>query len=545
MWTFSMPSPAAAMLYRPDLAANARAWPFEEARKLLKRVEKRRAAGETVGEILFETGYGPSGLPHIGTFGEVARTTWVRHAFQTMSDIPTRLIAISDDMDGLRKVPDNLPHPEMLAANLGKPLTAIPDPFGTHESYGANMNARLRAFLDTFEFDYEFRSSTDMYKQGVFDKALLNVLAKYDRVMEVMLPTLGEERQQTYSPFLPVSPRSGKVLLAKVVRHDAAKGTITYIEEDGSEETVPVTGGHCKLQWKPDFGMRWAAFGIDYEMYGKDHLPSQPLYDQICVIAGGRPPEHFVYELFLDENGQKISKSKGNGLTIDEWLTYAPRESLALYMFQKPRVAKRLYFDVIPKAVDDYIELLEKYHANETGEAERMENPVWHVHNGNPPMERYPVSFALLLTLVTASNAHNHDVLWGFIRAYAPEASPEVNPGLARLADFAIRYFEDFVKPTKQYRAPTDKERAAMLDLAARFDKMPDERDPKLVQDEVYAVGKEHRFDPLRDWFAGLYEVLFGQSAGPRFGSFAALFGTTETAALIRRALAGEFLSAA
>ncbi|HWD25629.1 MAG TPA: lysine--tRNA ligase [Rhizomicrobium sp.] len=539
-----MPSPAAAMTYRPDLAATARAWPFEEARKLLKRVEKRRAAGEKVSEVLFETGYGPSGLPHIGTFGEVARTTWVRHAFETMSEIPTRLIAISDDMDGLRKVPDNLPHPEMLAANLGKPLTAIPDPFGTHESYGANMNARLRAFLDAFSFDYEFRSSTDMYKRGVFDKALLNVLAKYDRVMDVMLPTLGEERQQTYSPFLPVSPRSGKVLLAKVVAHDAAKGTITYIEEDGSEQTVPVTGGHCKLQWKPDFGMRWAAFGIDYEMYGKDHLPSQPLYDQICTIAGGRPPEHFVYELFLDENGQKISKSKGNGITIDEWLTYAPRESLALYMFQKPRVAKRLYFDVIPKAVDDYIDLLEKYHSNETGEAERMENPVWHIHNGNPPMERYPVSFALLLTLVTASNAHNHEVLWGFIRAYAPEASPEANPGLARLADFAIRYFEDFVKPSKQYRAPSDKERAAMEDLAARFDKMPGERDPKTVQDEVYAVGKAHQFDPLRDWFAALYEVLFGQSAGPRFGSFAALFGTQETAALIRRALAGELAAA-
>ncbi|MEI9995371.1 MAG: lysine--tRNA ligase [Rhizomicrobium sp.] len=539
-----MPS-GTSLLYQPELGRAARAWPFEEARKLVARIEKREKAGENVTEVLFETGYGPSGLPHIGTFGEVARTTWVRNALKTLSPIKSRLIAISDDMDGLRKVPDNLPHPEMLAANLGKPLTSIPDPFGTHESYGANMNARLRAFLDTFDFDYEFRSSTEMYKAGVFDAALLRVLAKYDRVMEVMLPTLGEERQQTYSPFLPVSPRSGKVLLAKVVAHDAAKGTITYIEEDGSEETVPVTGGHCKLQWKPDFGMRWAAFGIDYEMYGKDHLPSQPLYDQICTIAGGRPPEHFVYELFLDETGQKISKSKGNGLTIDEWLTYAPRESLSLYMFQKPRVAKRLYFDVIPKAVDDYIDLLEKYHSNETSEAERLENPVWHIHDGNPPNERYPVSFALLLTLVTASNAHNRDVLWGFIRAYAPHASPEANPGLARLADFAIRYYEDFVKPTKQYRAATDKERAAMEDLATRFEAMAGERDGAKVQDEVYAVGKAHQFEPLRDWFKALYEVLFGQSAGPRFGSFAALFGCAETAALIRRALDGEFVKAA
>jgi lysyl-tRNA synthetase class 1 len=442
--------------FRPALGAAARAWPFEEARKLVARVERRRAKGETVAEVAFETGYGPSGLPHIGTFGEVARTTWVRHAFQTMSEIPTRLIVMSDDMDGLRRVPDNVPNKDMMAANMGKPYTAIPDPFGTHESYGHNMNARLRAFLDTFGFDYDFRSATAMYRSGVYDEALLRVLANYDHVMEVMLPTLGDERQQTYSPFLPVSPISGKVLLAKVVARNVELGTITYIEENGSEMTVPVTGGHCKLQWKPDFGMRWAALGIDYEMYGKEHYPSAPLYNEICRISGGTPPEQFMFELFLDEKGQKISKSKGNGLTIDEWLTYAPRESLALYMFQKPRVAKRLYFDVIPKAVDDYIDLLEKYHSNETDEAARLENPVWHIHGGAPPMERYPVSFGLLLTLVTASNAHNHDVLWGFIRAYAPEASPEHNPGLARLADFAIRYYEDFVKPTKQYRAASE-----------------------------------------------------------------------------------------
>ena len=531
--------------YRPDLAEAAKAWPFEEARKLLARVERKKAAGQEPTEVIFETGYGPSGLPHIGTFGEVARTTWVRHAFQMMSPLKTRLIAISDDMDGMRKVPDNLPNREMLAGYLGMPLTSVPDPYGTHESYGHNMNARLRAFLDHFEFDYDFRSATEMYKSGVYDTALLRVLANYDKVMDVMLPTLGDERQQTYSPFLPISPRSGKVLLAKVVAHDAAKGTITYIEEDGSQETVPVTGGHCKLQWKPDFGMRWAALGVDYEMYGKDHLPSQPLYDAICRIAGAQPPEHFVYELFLDEKGQKISKSKGNGLTIDEWLTYAPRESISLYMFQKPRVAKRLYFDVIPKAVDDYIALLEAYHANETSEGERVENPVWHIHSGNPPVERYPVSFALLLTLVTASNAHNHDVLWGFIRAYAPQASPEANPGLARLADFAIRYYEDFVKPTKKYRAPTEKERVALADLATRFETMAGERDGAKVQDVVYEVGKAHAFEPLRDWFKALYEVLFGQTAGPRFGSFAALYGCRETASLIRRALAGEFTAAA
>src|ERR1700761_4194835 len=523
-----------------EQALAAKAWPFEEARKLLARVEKRKSAGEAVRGVLFETGYGPSGLPHIGTFGEVARTSWVRHAFETMSDIPTHLIAFSDDMDGLRKVPDNLPEHDMLAANLGKPLTSIPDPFGTHPSFGEHMNARLRAFLDHFGFRYEFKSATAVYKSGKFDAALLRILANYDKVMAVMLPTLGEERQQAYSPFLPVSPRSGKVLLARVVRHDVAKGTITYIEDDGSEETVPVTGGHCKLQWKPDFGMRWAALGVDLQMYGKDPLPSQPLYDSICRIAGGLPPEHFVFELFLDDKGQKISKSKGNGMTIDEWLTYAPEESLALFMFQKPRTAKKLYFDVIPKTVDDYIEYLRQYNSNETSAEQKLENPVFHIHNGNPPTESYPVSFALLLTLVSASNAQNRDLLWGFIRAYAPQANPQDNPGLDKLVGYAIRYYDDFVKPTKQYRAPSDKERAALSDLADALEALGDERNSETVQNVVYEVGKRHQFEPLRDWFKALYEVLFGQSQGPRFGSFAALFGCRETAAMIRRALDGQ-----
>lgn len=527
-----------------ELAFAARAWPFEEARKLVERVEARAAHGKPVEEVVFETGYGPSGLPHIGTFGEVARTTWVRWAFMRLSDLPTRLIAMSDDMDGLRKVPDNVPQKEMMAANLGKPLTAIPDPFGTHESYGHNMNARLRAFLDRFGFEYDFRSATDMYKSGVYDAALLRVLANYDRVMKVMLPTLGEERQQTYSPFLPVSPRSGKVLLARVVSHDVAKGTITYVEEDGSEETVPVTGGRCKLQWKPDFGMRWAALGVDYEMYGKDHLPSQPLYDEICRIAGGQPPEHFVFELFLDENGQKISKSKGNGLTIDEWLTYGPEESLALFMFQKPRVAKKLYFDVIPRAVDEYLELLKSCReAND--DAARMENPVWLIHNGEPPAETYPVTFALLLNLVSASNAHDREVLWGFIRAYAPEAGAAANPGLDRLVGYALKYYEEFVKPQKRYRVASEKERAALGELADALDAMAGERNAETVQNAVYEIGKRHAFEPLRDWFKALYEILFGQTQGPRFGSFAALFGCAETAALIRRALAGEFAGSA
>jgi lysyl-tRNA synthetase class 1 len=518
-----------------ELARSARAWPFEEARKVLTRMEHGSGKGRSSGEVLFETGYGPSGLPHIGTFGEVARTTWVRRAFEAMCPARTRLIAFSDDMDGLRKVPGNVPNPEMLEANLGKPLTSIPDPFGTHESYGAHNNARLRAFLDRFGFDYEFLSSTDCYRSGRFDKALLAVLENYEAVRDIVLPTLGPERRATYSPFLPISPKSGIVLQVPILEWNKKSGTIVF-EDEGRKTELPVTGGHVKCQWKVDWAMRWFALGIDYEMSGKDLISSVELSTKIARALGGEPPETLNYELFLDEHGQRISKSKGNGLSVDEWLTYGPDESIALFMFQKPRAAKKLYFDVIPKAVDDYIAFLEKYHDEDA--AARLENPVWHIHNGRPPEETYPVSFALLLTLVSASNASDRDLLWGFIRAYAPGANPSDNPGLDRLVGYALRYYEDFVKPAKRYRAPSDRERAALEDLADILDKFGNERDSEKVQFEVYEVGKRHAFEPLRDWFRAIYEVLFGQSQGPRFGSFAALFGCGETAAMIRQALA-------
>ena len=531
--------PSALVPRSQELAYAAHAWPFEEARKLLARVEARAAHGQPVDGVIFETGYGPSGLPHIGTFGEVARTTWVRRAFETMSDIKTRLISFSDDMDGLRKVPGNVPNQEMLAAHLGIPLTSVPDPFGTHESYGAHNNARLRAFLDRFGFEYEFLSSTECYKSGRFDQALLTVLANYEKVRDIVLPTLGADRRATYSPFLPISPKTGRVLQVPVIEWNKSSGTIVY-EEEGQKAEVPVTGGHTKLQWKADWAMRWLALGVDYEMSGKDLISSVELSSKILKALGGLPPAGFNYELFLDENGERISKSRGNGLTVDEWLSYGPEESIALFMFQKPRSAKRLYFDAIPRAVDDYIDLLKEYRTL-NDEARQMENPVWHIHNKKPPAESYPVSFALLLNLVSASNAHDRDVLWGFIRAYAPQASPAANPGLEKLVGYAIRYYEDFVKPAKRYRGPDARERAALADLADQFEKLGGERDGAVVQNVVYEVGKAHGFEPLRSWFAALYEILFGQTQGPRFGSFAALFGCAETAALIRRALAGEF----
>jgi lysyl-tRNA synthetase, class I len=530
-----------------ELGAAARAWPFQEARRILERLGGDSTGAGAVapekGYVLFETGYGPSGLPHIGTFGEVARTTMVRHAFATLSDIPTRLFAFSDDMDGLRKVPDNIPNKDIIAPHLGKPLTAIPDPFGTHDSFGAHNNARLRTFLDTFGFEYEFRSATQCYRAGMFDAALQRMLENFDAVMGVILPTLGPERRATYSPFLPIDPATGVVLQVPMEEVRPADGTIVYRNpETGALVETIVTGGACKLQWKADWAMRWVALDVDYEMSGKDLIDSVTLSSRIARILGIDPPLNLTYELFLDENGEKISKSRGNGLTIDDWLTYGPTESLSLYMYNKPKSAKRLHFDVIPKSVDEYLGLAAKY--AEQDEAARLENPVWHIHAGAVPDVRADLTFGVLLNLASACNSEEPAVLWGFIGRYAPDATPQNNPLLDRLVVHAIAYFRDFVKPAKVYRAASDVERVAFADLVGRLKALPEGVDAKTIQDEVYAVGKEHPFDNLRDWFGALYEVLFGETQGPRFGSFVALYGIPETIALIERALAGEDLGA-
>jgi lysyl-tRNA synthetase class 1 len=518
----------------------SKAWPFEEAQKVVSRLKR---LPEPRGAIIFETGYGPSGLPHIGTFGEVARTTMVRHAFRVLTEdkVKTRLICFSDDMDGLRKVPDNIPNKEMVTEHLGKPLTQVPDPFGEHLSFGQHNNARLKAFLDTFGFDYEFLSATECYTSGRFDTTLLKVLEHSDAVRDVILPTLGPERRATYSPFLPISPVSGRVLQVPIIDRDLKQGAIRYKDPDtGKLMQTPVTRGHCKLQWKADWAMRWTALGVDYEMAGKDLIDSVRLSGQICRVIGGRQPEGFNYELFLDENGEKISKSRGNGLTIEEWLTYASPESLALYMYQSPKKAKRLYFDVIPKAVDEYVGHLAAYRKEEP--SAKLMNPVWHVHEGWPPQAELPISFALLLNLASASNSEDSDVLWGFIRRYAPDATPHDHPLLDQQVSYAIRYFHDFVKPAKHYRLPSDKERDALLDLDSRLQSLG-QGTAEEIQTEVYAVGKEHGFEPLRAWFSTLYEVLLGQTQGPRFGSFVELYGVAETRALIATSLRGELVT--
>ena len=529
-----------------EIAETSTAWPFEEAKKIIARLKRKPKD-----EVIFETGYGPSGLPHIGTFGEVARTTMVRHAFRVLTDdkVKTRLIAFSDDMDGLRKVPDNVPNQQLLAKHLGKPLTQVPDPFGTHPSFGEHNNARLRAFLDHFGFEYEFMSSTQCYASGRFDEALLKVLERFDKVMAIMLPSLREERAQTYSPFLPIDVKTGVVLQVPVIAHDAKGGTISYEDPDTKQPvTTPVTGGRCKLQWKPDWAMRWIALGVDYEMAGKDLIDSVKLSGQICKALDGMPPEGFNYELFLDEKGQKISKSKGNGLTIDEWLRYASPESLSLFMYREPKAAKRLYFDVIPRTVDEYQQHLDAFARQEA--KQQLSNPVWHIHAGTPPKPDMPITFQMLLTLVSSSNAENAETLWGFIGRYRPGVTPKTHPKLDALVGYAIHYFRDFVLPAKRFREPTETERAALIDLRDALAQLPGEATAEQIQDVVYEIGRREPFldhnkkakdgkpGVSLDWFNMLYQVLLGQEKGPRFGSFVAVYGLKNTIDMIDGALA-------
>ena len=517
-----------------------RAWPFEEAAKVEARLaaapKPAGAQGEAAKEALFETGYGPSGLPHIGTFGEVARTTWIRRAYERLTGRKARLLAFSDDMDGLRKVPDNVPNKDVLAGFIGRPLTAIPDPFGTHDSFGAHNNARLRGFLDTFGFDYEFASSTEYYRGGRFDAALLRMAERHEQVRGVILPTLGPDRRATYSPFLPIHPETGVVMQVPMEEVRPADDLLVWTDpETGKRHGTRITGGHCKAQWKADWALRWFALGVDYEMSGKDLIDSVKLSSAICRILGGVPPVGFTYELFLDEEGQKISKSKGNGLTIDEWLRYAPPESLGQFMFQQPQRAKRLYFDVIPRAVDEYLANLEKLRT-----APDAANPAWHIHGGGSNDPGSPISFAMLLNLASVVNADDAALLWGFIGRYAPGVTPETHPMLARLAEYAVAYYRDFVGPKKTHRLPSVMERAALEDLRAALRDLPAESDAEAIQALLYEIGKRHEFASLRDWFSCLYQVLLGQQEGPRFGGFVALYGIPGTIGLVETALARE-----
>ena len=548
-------------------ARAAKPWTFGEARNILARMLRVRLDGDAERDlaaslidndridealatfpalrrpVVFQCGYGASGLPHLGTFGEVARPTMVRAAFRALTNdaIPTKLVVFSDDLDGLRKVPPNLPHQDWLEADRDKPVTSVRDPFGEYDSFGAHNNARARAFFDSFGFDYEFISATDFYRSGRMDAVLLTILERFDAVQAIMLPTLGPDRRATYSPFQPISPTSGRVLYVPTLERHVDRGTIVFEDETGARVETPVTGGYVKLQWRPDWAARWTALGVDFEMSGKDLVDSFRVSAKLMPVLGGSPPETPHFELFMDEHNQKISKTKGNGLTMEEWLRYGAPESLAYYMFTSPKSAKRLYFDVIPKATDEYLQHVEAYHraaADGSNSANPLDNPVWSVSGGTPPDKGSPVSFSLLLTLVEAGGASDKQILWGFLSRYLPGATPASEPMLDRLCDYALHYYEDFVLPAKTFRPPTEKERAAFSDLAARLKALPtDCKDGETIQNEVYEAGKAAGFEPLRAWFQALYEVLLGQTQGPRFGSFAAIYGLGETVALIEKAL--------
>ncbi len=512
------------------LGLSSRAWPFVEAVKLLKKI------GNTVpnkGYVLFETGYGPSGLPHIGTFGEVARTSMIMYAFQQVSDIPVKLIAFSDDLDGFRKVPTNVPNQAMLANYIGMPLTKVKDPFGLYNSFGEHNNAKLMEFLDKFGFEYDFFSATKCYQSGMFDNALLNILQNYEKIVDVILPTLGNERQQTYSPFLPICPKTGKVLQAEVINHNLADGTITYINEDSEHVTTKVTAGACKLQWKVDWAMRWYALDVDYEMSGKDLIPSVQLSSKICTILGKNPPQSLTYELFLDKTGEKISKSKGNGLSIEEWLHYGNQESLAYYMYQKPQTAKRLYFDMIPKSIDDWLLSLSKYPL--LSDAEKVESPILFIHKDNPPENLEEISFSLLINLISVLNNTDKQLLLQFVGRY--KNLNEVTYKIVdNLLDYVINYYDDFVKPTLSYKVLNQQEKDYLNLLLHELENIPREASGAEVQRVVYSVGKQTNME-LREWFKLLYSTLLGQEDGPRMGNFFVLYGISNSLTLIRNAI--------
>lgn len=520
------------MDYR-EAAQKSKAWPFVEARKIAKRW--RGGKPEDKGAVLFETGYGPSGLPHIGTFQEVFRTTLVRRAYEELTGgAPTRLVAFSDDMDGLRKVPDNVPNGDMLAEHLNKPLSDVPDPFEKYDSFAAHNNAKLREFLDRFGFDYEFVSAADRYKGGHFDDALRNVLRNYQGIMDIMIPTLRAERAATYSPVLPISPKTGHVLQVPIEVVDAETGMVRF-EDDGDTIEHCILGGAAKLQWKVDWAMRWVALGVDYEMYGKDLTDSGVQSGKIAKVLGGRKPEGMIYELFLDEKGEKISKSKGNGLSIEEWLDYGSEESLGFYIFRDPNAAKSLHLGVIPRAVDEYFQYRDNWHGQDANK--RLGNPVHHLHNGEVPQHAMPVSYGLLLNLVSVMGEVEKDQVWAYLRKYAEDASPENYPDLDGLIDNALNYARDFVTPTLKRRAPQGIEIDALKKLDSELAQLAESAKAEDIQTIVYSIGKEGGFDNLRDWFKTLYETLLGAEQGPRMGSFIKLYGVADSRKLIAEAL--------
>ncbi len=528
------------------------AWPYREAREILdhlERAEKRDGKSKDK-PVLFETGFGPSGLPHVGTFSEVARTNWVRRAFAQLSDRPTRLLAFSDDMDGLRKVPDNIPNADMVQQHLGKPLCDIPDPFGEEESFSGYMNAKLRSFLDSFGFDYEFISSKDKYRSGEFNSGLLRILECYDEVRNVIVPTLRKPSREDWSPFFPVCENCGKVNNTRVTDTHPEDGTISYVCDQsfrgsqacGHESTVPVTDGHVKVGWKVDWALRWYVLGVDYEMYGKDLIDSAALSAEIVRVLGGEPPAGMFYEMFLDENGAKISKSKGTGLSIDEWMQYGPLESLSWFIFKRPEKAKKLFFEVIPRSTDQYLEALSEYGQTDDQTA-LLDNPIHFIEAdridaGEDVDYGCGISYSVLLNLVSVLNTDDKDMIWDYLRRYDENVDDDAEI-LEGLIERALNYYRDYVLPTKEYQAPDDEEILVGVNQLREFLANYDGDDPEEIQSATYRAGKDNDIK-LGKWFKAMYRMLLGQDRGPRLGTFIHLYGVKETLELIDRRLAGE-----
>ena len=504
-------------------------WPIVEAKKILK---ERKKYIDKKGKIILQTGYGPSGLPHIGTFGEVARTSMVVNALNYLTDLPKEIITFSDDLDGLRKVPDNVPNKDVLNKNLHKPLTNIPDPFEKFKSFGEHNNEMLKKFLDKFKFEYKFMSSTNLYKSGFFNSTLKKILDNYEGIMNIIIPTLGKERQKTYSPFLPICNETGKVLEIPIIEIDKKNSSLIF-DNNGKKLKASILDGNCKLQWKVDWAMRWYTLDVDFEMYGKDLIESAILSSKIIKLLGKNNPSGFAYELFLDDKGEKISKSKGNGVTIEEWLKYASPESLSLFMYQNPKRAKKLYKEIVPKAVDEYLDLIEK--SKKQDARELLLNPLWHVHNGKIPSEDNIMSFSMLLNLVETSNASSEEILWKFVKNYKTNVTKNNFPIFNNLIKYSIKYFNDVVKQNKKYKKPNSLEIKALLDLISKLENCPDNMKPEDIQTEIYTVGKNNGYkENLREWFKLIYEVVFGVENGPRLGFFISFFGRKEMISLIK-----------
>jgi lysyl-tRNA synthetase class 1 len=512
-------------------------WPFKEAQTLQKRF---KAPPDK--PVTFETGFGPSGLPHIGTFAEVARTTWVQRAFEHLSGWETRLIAFSDDMDGLRKVPLNMPQPDMLAEHLGKPLCYIPDPFGQDESYSAHMNRKLQEFLDAYGFTYQFQSSQEAYERGDFDEGLAILLQKVEQVRAIILPTLGQDKRADWSPFFPICQKCGRIYSTRVIGYHPEDNTIDYVCDQpigsaagcGDKNTISILGGQVKVGWKVDWALRWYAYDVGYEMYGKDLIDSARLSGQITRLMSKQPPNGFFYEMFLDEEGRKISKSVGKGLTVNGWVSYAPLESLLHYLFQNPRRAKRLFWDVVPKSVDDYLADLRQYPSLD--ETKKPDQAIWHIFNlgRNVPAYDAGINFSLVNNLVSALGTDQAELTYEYLKRYDPSTANHEDM-VRDLVQKSINYYRDFILPGKQYRLPTEAERQllqAARDRLSNFES-DDEND---LQTIPFDIARENDIPPAKV-FQAFYQVVLGQERGPRFGTFARLVGKEKLLLLLDKAL--------